>query len=451
MTKQVKIALVMAASLFMEIMDGTIVTTALPAIAKSFHIASSQSSLLVSVYLITVAVFIPLSGWLGKRFGQKQVWLVAVSIFSLSSLANAFAPSFTWLLIARVVQGISGSMMTPTARLIVLARTAPKELLRMTSYFVWPALIAPAIAPIIGGWLVTNWSWHWIFLINVPIGVVIMVLALRLLPNDWKMRAPHFDVLGFLLIGSASALLLLGGDLAASRMFVLAILAEIGAVCLLVWSVSHLRRTAAPLFSLSSMRITSFRVTQTGGFFLWLAVGAMPYMLTVFLQTGFGWSAVQAGAYVLFIFLGNIGIKPFTTSIITRMRYKGALLLAFALVLLSALAFVAVTPTSPAALIMFLAFVSGVGRSLALTAYNALSFAEIPLAERGDANTLNAVVQTLAQGLGVSLITVVVVLLHMNLSLIASYHIGFVFLAALTVYPLIETALTDRKLGAGTL
>lgn len=151
MSKEIKIALLMAASLFMEILDGTIVTTALPKMSNYFHTSSATIALLVSVYLITVAIFIPMSGWMANRFGKKNIWMLAVLIFTLSSLGNALAPSFQILLGMRIIQGISGALMTPTARLIVLEKTPPSRLLYMFSYLIWPALIAPAIAPIVGG------------------------------------------------------------------------------------------------------------------------------------------------------------------------------------------------------------------------------------------------------------------------------------------------------------
>ncbi len=174
----------MAASLFMQMLDGTIVTTALPKMAQYFHTEQATAALLVSVYLITVAIFIPLSGWMMNRFGKKKIWIIAVILFSLSSLINALAPNFTILLIMRVVQGFSVSLLTPTARLIVLEKTPPSKLLRMVSYLIWPSLIAPAIAPLVGGFIVTYWSWQWIFLINVPIGLVIILLGLKIIGKD---------------------------------------------------------------------------------------------------------------------------------------------------------------------------------------------------------------------------------------------------------------------------
>ncbi|WP_199897325.1 MFS transporter [Listeria grayi] len=327
MSKQIKIALLMAASLFMEIMDGTIVITALPQMAKDFQTSIAQMSLLVSVYLVTVAIFLPLSGWIANYFGKKRIWLFAVLLFTVSSLGSALAKDFTFLLTMRIIQGVSGALMTPTARLIVLEKTPARDLLKMTSYFVWPALLAPAIAPVIGGAIVTYFTWHWIFLINIPIGIVIVMMGISMIPKDVEFIRNKFDWIGFIEIAIASVLLVVGAEFAthSSVSLVTAGLIFI-AVGLLLGAViyNHLNKAKQPLFSLKALKITSFRISQSSGAVLWLSVGAMPYLLTLFLQNRFHWSAVVAGTYVLFIFLGNIAIKPFTTPIIRTLKYKGA-------------------------------------------------------------------------------------------------------------------------------
>ncbi|GEK29671.1 MFS transporter [Furfurilactobacillus siliginis] len=444
----------MAASLFMEIMDGTIVTTALPSMAKYFKTGSATAALLVSIYLITVAIFIPLSGWLANRFGKKRIWLVAVALFTVSSLGSALAPSFGVLLTMRVLQGMSGAMMTPTARLIVLEKAPASRLLQLTSYLVWPALLAPAIAPVIGGLIVTWWNWRWIFLINLPIGIVIILIGIFLVENDGTDKASQsFDLLGFFEIAGASGLILAGAELAThgQREWLWAGLCIILGGVLVAVAYRHLRTVAAPLFAVTALKIESFRIAQSGGGVLWLSVGAMPYLMTVYLQTIFQWSPVKAGGYVIFIFLGNIGIKPFTTAIITKLRYRGALLLAFLLVLGSSVSFAMVHQTTWPIMIMVLAFISGVGRSLALTAYNGLNFVDVPLNERNSANTLTAVIMTLAQGLGVSLITVIVALLTRVVTVATAYECGFIFLGLLMLYPIVELKYVSRNIGEASI
>ncbi|MFA7068710.1 MAG: MFS transporter [Acidaminococcaceae bacterium] len=453
MSKEIRIAILMAASLFMEMLDGTIVTTALPKMSQYFHTGAATTALLVSVYLITSAIFIPLSGWLAKRFGKKKIWIIAVIIFTISSLTSALVSSFIFLLLTRIIQGFSGSLMTPTARLIVLEKTPASKLLKMVSYLIWPALIAPAIAPLIGGFIVTYWSWQWIFLINVPIGFMIVLLGIKWIDADDVKTKNDFDLLGFIEITFASGVILVGAELAThgknywvSAMGLVALGVILGLIVF-----KHLKKTENPLFSIQALKVTSFRICQTSGSILWLCVGALPYILTVFLQTVFQWSAVKAGSYVLFIFIGNIGIKPFTNAIIRKLGYRSALLSSFGMVFITSVALAFIRPNSFPVYIMFLALVSGVGRSLALTSYNGLSFSEIAPQDRNSANTLNVVVMTLAQGLGISLITVVVNLLQNSFSITTSYELGFVFLGLLMIFPVIEVLFLPKDIGYTTI
>lgn len=443
----------MAASLFMEMLDGTIVTTALPKMSQYFHTGTATTALLVSAYLITSAIFIPLSGWMAKRFGKKKIWIIAVIIFTLSSLTNALAPNFFFLLLTRIIQGISGSLMTPTARLIVLEKTPASKLLKMVSYLIWPALIAPAIAPLVGGFIVTYWSWQWIFLINVPIGLIIALMGIRWIDADNGKTKNAFDLLGFIEIAFASGAILVGAELAThGEQYWVSALGLIAAGVLLGFIVfKHLKKAENPLFSIKALKVTSFRICQTSGSVLWLCVGALPYILTVFLQTVFHWSAVKAGSYVLFIFIGNIGIKPFTNTIIRKLGYRSALLSSFGMVFITSVALAFIRANTFPVYIMLLALVSGAGRSLALTNYNGLNFSEISPQDRNSANTLNAVVMTLAQGLGISLITVVVNILQIYFPIYTAYEFGFIFLGLLMIFPVIEVLFLPKNIGHATI
>jgi EmrB/QacA subfamily drug resistance transporter len=453
MSKEIKIALLMAASLFIEMLDGTIVTTALPKMSQYFHTSAATTALLVSVYLITVAIFIPLSGWMANRFGKKRIWITAVIIFTFSSLTNALAPNFPFLLVTRIIQGISGSLMTPTARLIVLEKTPASQLLKMVSYLIWPALIAPAIAPLVGGFIVTYWSWQWIFLVNIPIGLMIALIGIKLIDNDPVKKTTPFDLLGFIEIALASGIILIGAELATygKNYWLSAFGLIVLGVILGLMVFRHLKKAVNPLFSIDALKITSFRICETSGSVLWLCVGALPYILTVFLQTIFRWSAVKAGSCVLFIFIGNIGIKPFTNAIIRKLGYRSALLSSFGMVFITSVALAFIRTTTFPIYIMFLALISGAGRSLALTNYNGLNFSEIAPKDRNSANTLNVVIMTLAQGLGISLITVVVNLLQIYFSINAAYELGFVFLGLLMIFPVIDVLLLPKNIGHATI
>lgn len=451
MKNQIKIALLMATSLFMEILDGTIVTTALPQISKTFQATTSQASLLISIYLVTVAIFIPMSGWLAHYVGKKRVWMLAVALFTLSSLGSAFSQTLSFLIIMRILQGFSGALMTPTARLIVLEEVPANQMLKMSSYFIWPALIAPAIAPIIGGFFVTYFSWHWIFLINIPIGFIAFVIGKGLIAEDLELIKKKFDWLGFIEIAIASTFLLVGSELITSDnnpIVNLGIVLLILSLILGFITFYHLKNNKDPLFSLKALKTLSFRISQTSGSLLWMSVGAMPYLMTIYLQNIFHWSALVAGGFVIFIFIGNIGIKPFTTILIEKLSYRGALLSSFFLVLVSSVIFFFVEVTTPHIIIMILAFISGVGRSLALTAFNGLNLSEIEPKDRNGANTMNAVTSTLAEGLGVASVSLLIHVFNNFASISFSYRYSFVFLGLLMILPLIEIFKVPKNLGS---
>lgn len=270
-------------------------------------------------------------------------------------------------------------MMTPTARLMVLEKTPADQLLKMISYLVWPSLMAPAVAPVIGGMFVTYFTWHWIFLINLPIGLLAFLIGVRLLPRDDQQQPRPFDVRGFVELALASMALLTGAEMLARTGVVVwygLIMVVIGIV-LGVNVYQHLRRAEHPLFSVATMKVPTFRVSQTGGTLFQVTIASLPYVLTVLLQTVFGWSAARAGWYVIFIFIGNIGIKPFTNPIIRRLGFRGALIASFLMLILSSFGLALVRPHTTAIAIMFLALVSGVGRSLAFTSYNGLQFTDV--------------------------------------------------------------------------
>jgi EmrB/QacA subfamily drug resistance transporter len=449
MSNYIRVALLMASSLFMQFLDATIVTTALPYIGRSLNVPTASLSLTVSIYFITMAIFIPLSGWIAKRMGKKNAWLMATFLFVMSSIGDALAPTFTILLVSRFVQGFAGSLMTPTSRLIMLEKTPSSQLLKMANYLVWPALIAPAIAPVLGGFFVRYLSWQWIFLINVPIGLIAIFIGIKLIEKDQPQDKIQFDILGFIEIAISSGFILIGAEIATyGQQYWLkaGLLTLIGGLTIFIAG-HHLSKTPHPLFDIKALKISSFRIYQTGGSFLWLSVGALPYILTVYLQTVFKWSALNAGYYVIFIFIGNIGIKPFTNTIIRHLKYKISLLIALFIVAIStsSLALIQIHTFGP--LIALIAFISGCGRSLALTCYNAVTFSEIPMNQRNSANTLSSVLQTMAQGLGVSLITVFVSALNNFIPQSLAYKYGFIFLGLLMIYPIIEVIIQPKNFG----
>jgi EmrB/QacA subfamily drug resistance transporter len=401
--------LLVAGCFFMEMLDGTIVTTASPQISRSLHTPPSETGLLVTAYLLTLAVLIPLSGWLTRRFGNRLVFLTAIAVFTLASVGCASSVTLGELVAMRVLQGVGGSMMVPVGRTMVISMADKKDLLRVTSYVVWPGLTAPVLAPLAGGLITTYASWHWIFLINVPLGIVAFAVAWRLVTGPGGTgAAPPLDWPGVVLTCAG-----LGGLTYTAHLVSLAsppavptavfAVASAGALAGAIW---HLRRTRHPLLNLQTLRVHTFRVSQFGGSLYWLVVGATPFLLPLLWQTQFGWSPVKSGAVAAFIFVGNIGIKPATTPLINRFGFR-PLLVASTLVMAAVMAALGfTTAATPLPVIALLTLISGITRSAALTVYNTIGFADMPAGLMRDANTLLATTSQLAAGLAVAFATV---------------------------------------------
>jgi len=445
------IALLMGLSLFMEMLDSTIVTTALPQIQNSLQITAANASLIISVYMIAVAIFIPLSGWLAKKYGNKTIWLLAIIMFTVSSVGSGLASNLTLMLSMRLLQGFSGALLVPIARLIVLENTPPQNLLKMISFVIWPALIAPAIAPFIGGVLSTYWSWRLIFMINVPIGMALFIIGNNVLQHDIKRtdKSTSFDWIGFALISLASASLLIALDIISSKK----VLNMLSIVLLLIFisstigTVKHLIKATSPLFSIRALRFPSYKVSQFGGSIMWLTVGAIPYLSTIFFQNAFHWSAIKTGSFVLFIFVGNIAIKPFANNIIQKLGFKNTIIVSLFLIFITTIMIGTLTSQINQFYIIAILTLSGVGRSLALTAYNGMSLVEIPYDERNSANTLAAVSQNLSQGIGISLVTICFSVLNQYQSVLNAYRSTYILLGIIIIVPIIEVLTQPGHLG----
>ncbi len=398
------LALLVAGTFFMENLDGTVITTALPRMAVSLHEPAVRLSVAITAYLVTLAVLIPVSGWIADRLGARTVFAGAIVIFTLASVLCAVSTNLAELVVARVLQGAGGALMVPVGRLVVLRETPKPELVRAVAYLTWPALLAPVIAPAVGGLLVTDASWRWIFLINVPLGAVALVAAFRLVPQLRAADRRALDVGGVVLSGLGIALLLESAQSlegAHVQWPVVAITAALGAA-LTTAAVHHLLGAEAPLVDLRIGRIATYRVAILGGSLFALSVGAVPFLVSLDLQDGLHWSAVHAGLVVIAIFAGNVAIKPFTTPILRRWRFRGVLSAAALGVGLTMFVCATFAHWTPLALMLVVLFASGVTRSIGFTAYNTIVFSDVPEAQMRDANVLFSTVQTMAIGLGVA-------------------------------------------------
>jgi EmrB/QacA subfamily drug resistance transporter len=404
------VALLVAACFFMENLDGTIVTTAAPRIGRALAVPATSVSLVIAAYLVTLAVLIPLSGWLAARWGARPVFLAAIAIFTVASLGCALSTAFAELVAFRVAQGAGGAMMVPVGRLVVLSRSEKSQLLTLTSLLVWPGLIAPVVAPLAGGLITTYASWRWLFLVNVPLGVIAWMVAWRLIEGARSATTPPLDVPGVVLTCAGLAAATYTAQLLSESVvhWTLVVVLAVAAAALLTGAVVHLRRAAHPLVNLRTLRVTTFRAAIGSGSLFWSTVTGVPFLLTLLFQEVFGWSPVKSGALVLFVFVGNIAIKPATTPLLRRFGFRAVLVAATAGAAVTMVAAGLFTATTPLVVIALVSVLNGVGRSVGLTGYSTIVFSDTPPDQMRDANTLQATAQQLSVGLGVPLAAIAI-------------------------------------------
>ncbi|WP_080792796.1 MFS transporter [Corynebacterium pacaense] len=440
------IALLAAGALFLEILDGSILTTAVPAIAADFGVRPTDVGIVLVAYLIAAAAGIPAAGWLADRFGVRRVLLGALVVFTLASGLCALAPDLTVLSAARVLQGLGGALIVPVGRLAVIRGIRPEDLLDAIAYLTWPALVAPVIAPALGGVIADTIGWRWIFLINVPLGVIAVVVGLLVLPHGTQRRPGPFDWTGFIGVMvvmvciTASAEMLSAGA-PRSGAWALCLLG-----CALVAGMLVIRWLRVPgrLFDLSVFRLASFRVGNVSGSVYRLVITAAPFLFTLLFQISFGWSATAAGTMVVALFLGNVAVKPLTTPIIRRWGFRAVLVFSNAAGAATLAAFVLVGPGTPLVLIGVLLFLSGVFRSLGFSAYNTLQFADLDAESLPHANVLSATLHQLGMSLGIAVAVLCT-------QLAPSMNIAFLLAAALFLFPLIGSLLLDSDAGGRAL
>ncbi len=398
-------ALLVAGAFFMEFLDGTVIATALPDMAKSFGVQAVDLNIGISAYLITLAVLIPASGWIADRFGARKVFTLALAIFTLASVLCGLATSVDQFVAMRVLQGMGGALMVPVGRLAVL-RTTPKHLLiTAIATLTWPALVAPIIGPPLGGFITSYANWRWIFFINVPLGLIAIVLALRIIPDISEETRRPFDTPGFIATSVAMVSLVCAMEMMGAQQvnttLTLALVAT--GVVTLIYALRHFRRARWPMIRLDALQVPTFRVTMYGGSLFRASISAVPFLLPLLFQVGFGMDAFHSGLLVLAVFVGNLTIKPATTPLLRGLGFKKLLLINGALNVLALLACAFLTPQTPVWVIMLVLYLGGVFRSIQFTTISTLAFADVPSPQMSYANTLFSTATQLAVGLGITL------------------------------------------------
>lgn len=456
------LALLVAGTFFMENLDATVVTPAVPAMAKSFHAAPVDLSTGISAYMLALGVFIPVSGWAAERFGARRIFASAIVIFTLTSLLCGLARNLPEFVVARIIQGVGGAMMVPVGRLVVLQETPKDKLVSAIAVLTWPALVAPVLGPPFGGLIVDHGDWRWIFWLNLPLGALALLGAWRLVPAGAGDARRSFDWPGFLLIGSAIFCLMLVAEIMARPHAALGPAAGslVLGLGLLALGIRHLRRADHPMLGLSAMGKPSFAVTIWGGSLFRMGVSAVPFLLPIMFQIGFGYSSFQAGSLLMAVFAGNLLMKPFTTAVMNRFGMRRVLIVNGALNAASIAACALFAPGMPLWLTCAILFVGGMTRSMQFTALNTIAFADIPGPGMADANTLFSTAFQLAMGMGISLGAVAWQIgnaLSANGALSAGgdpatpFRIAFLAISAVSVLGLIDSVTLARDAGSSVL
>jgi EmrB/QacA subfamily drug resistance transporter len=435
-----------AAAFFMENLDGSIIATALPQMAQSFHIRPVELSVGITSYLLTLAVFIPISGWIADRIGVRTVFTAALAIFTGASILCAMTGNLVEFTGARVLQGIGGAMMVPVGRLAVLRVTPKEHLVRAISLITWPGLVAPVLGPPLGGFITTYFTWRWIFYLNVPLGLAGMALAWCFISAERDADCRPFDVLGFVLTGVAGTSIMYAmeaiGRADTSGRSSLVFLAIGLAACAVAWF--HLRRSAHPMIDLSAFRIKTFMVAICGGSLFRISIGAVPFLLPLMFQVGFGMNPFQSGLLTLAVFAGNLSTKLVTTQILQRFGFRTVLVFngAFAAVTLASMSLL--RPSTASGWILVALFISGVARSLQFTAINTLGFADVPKPQMSGASTLSSTMSQMTMGMGVAAGAIALRIAawwhgHDAQTLVpADFSIAFLLVASLSVIAIVD-------------
>lgn len=404
MQKERLIPLIVACALFMENMDSTVIATSLPAIAADIGTSPLTLKLAITSYLLSLAVFIPASGWTADRFGPRNVFSVAIAVFMVGSIGCAISTSITDFVLARILQGIGGAMMTPVGRLVLLRSIDKSALVNAMTWVTVPALIGPVVGPPLGGFITTYFSWHWIFLINIPIGLLGIFMAMRYIDPIKSDNHERFDLYGLLLAGLGVAGLAFGLSVAGLNLLpwpvVLGLIAG-GAVAMTLY-LRHAKHTSSPVLDFTLLRHPTLRASVTGGFLFRMGVGAIPFLLPLLMQIGFGLSPFKSGLVTFASAIGAMGMKTLAARIIRTFGFRNVMVINALASSFFIGACALFTPSTPLLLIMIILVVGGFFRSLQFTAINTIAYAEVEPAEMSRATTLVAVNQQLAISAGVA-------------------------------------------------
>jgi EmrB/QacA subfamily drug resistance transporter len=449
------VPLIVATALLMENIDGTVIATSLPQIATDLGADPIHLKLALTSYLLALAVFIPASGWAADRFGARLIFRLAIVVFAAGSIACAQADTLFGLVLARVLQGFGGSMMVPVGRLIVLRASPRTQIVGALAWLTIPALIGPVLGPPLGGFITTFFDWRWIFWINIPVAVLGFVLVTLLIPDVRIDAVPGFDLRGFLLLGPGLAAMLTGLTLAGVGLAPVAVIwgLALGGLGLLVAYVPHALARPDPIVDLRLMRLPTFRVGVTGGTLFRVGVGAIPFLLPLMYQAGFGLTAFEAGILTFVAGLGALCMKFLAQPVLRRWGFRRVLVVNAVVSALFVLAPAFFTPQTPWVWMMVLLFLGGLSRSLQFTGINAVGYSDVPSDRLSSATSFSSVLQQLSGSIGIAVAAFGLEAMQGQAGPIALSDFPAVFagIALLSLLSVIPFARLDASAGANLL
>jgi EmrB/QacA subfamily drug resistance transporter len=399
------IPLIVACALFMEQMDSTVISTSLPVLAIDMAVDPIALKLALTSYLVSLAVFIPISGWMADRFGTLTVFRSAICVFMLGSILCGISHNLPQFVAARFFQGIGGAMMVPVGRLVVLRSVDRVDLVKALSYLTIPALFGPVLGPPLGGFITTYFHWRWIFFINIPISILGLYLATRFIANTREEQTKPLDWVGFLLSALGCSLLMMGlatagRHLVNSDVSLLCVVLGLLSLAAYVW---HARRTTYPLIDLSLLKIPTLQAGVVGGSLYRIGIGAIPFLLPLMLQLGFGLTAFQSGLLTCSAAAGAIFMKTIAAVFLKRYGFRRVMIVNGTCGLVSLAVIGSFTQNTPYAVMIAVLLIGGCFRSLQFTSLNAISYADVDTHRLSQATSIASVAQQLSVGMGVVL------------------------------------------------
>jgi EmrB/QacA subfamily drug resistance transporter len=448
-----------AGAFFMENLDGTIIATALPQMAHSFHVGAVNLNIGMTAYLITLAVFIPISGWVADRFGSRSIFAAAIATFTLASLLCGAAHTLTQFTLMRIVQGVGGAMMVPVGRLIVLRTTPKDKLAEAIAYITWPGLTALIVGPPLGGFITTYASWHWIFFLNLPLGIIALILTLLWVENVRTGEKHSFDWLTFLLAGFASAGAVYAMEKLGSEgvqwqlpgiVLALSLLSGVSAI------VAARRNPATSLIDLESMKLKSYSLSVYGASAFRISVTVLPFLLPLMFQIAFGLNAFQSGLYLLALFAGDLSMKAFVIQVLRRFGFRRILIVNGVITAASMALCALLGPATATVLVISILFFHGASRSMQFTCMTTLAYAEVPPGRMSRANGFLSAVMQLSMGMGVAVGAITLRLVaHAHghsaaVPQLSDFHLAILLVAILALGPVFNSLGLPADAGATT-